>query len=210
MLNASRHHRSSHKRVADSHQVRRVGCSTPLGITGLLTCRPYLMPCRISSCSTPLGITGLLTRARSRAARSADVLNASRHHRSSHQGGSRPVSGRLYPCSTPLGITGLLTHGRLRRGAGQVTRCSTPLGITGLLTRITIADVNPASAMCSTPLGITGLLTRAPSASPRSSAAVLNASRHHRSSHKFIAPNFGGCLLCSTPLGITGLLTPGR
>ena len=64
-----------------------------------------------SMCSTPFGITDLITRRGVRHCWADLVLNAFRHHRSHHLG-ELPLDelqGQL--CSTPFGITDLITKG---------------------------------------------------------------------------------------------------
>ena len=83
-------------------------CSTPLGVTDLVTCaeRPAARgrSCaqRLSASQTwsPIGTVGLYF--------VQDVLNASRRHRLGHL--DQPTEDELHEaCSTPLGVTDLVT-----------------------------------------------------------------------------------------------------
>jgi len=157
------------------------------------------------------------------------VLNASRHHRYSHD-----IVGLYIPalgmCSTPRGITGTLTERGIKDVDAHWDECSTPRGITGTLTPVYVVDTNGAIP-CSTPRGITGTLTsedsksryrRSQCSTPRGitgtltpnffhfstvESQVLNASRHHRYSHSIPGRETFSTSKCSTPRGITGTLT---
>ena len=109
VLNASRRHRLGHD-LPDPELPGSERCSTPLGVTDLVT--PRVANCKTpcpAACSTPLGVTDLVTLMMAR-------------------------SGERWPsCSTPLGVTDLVTGDR----AGQLVAldgCSTPLGVTDLVT----------------------------------------------------------------------------
>ena len=179
-------------------------CSTPLGVTDLVTIRPTrkrLAPSWVlnasrrhrlghevnaeikdlKKCSTPLGVTDLVTARpalRGRLARS--VLNASRRHRLGHQlhAGPDPRPG---PCAQRLSAS--QTWSRLfPRGRGSRPACSTPLGVTDLVTG---HDHHGRDAR----------------------VLVLNASRRHRLGHRHDEEPIQRHLRCSTPLGVTDLVT---
>ena len=85
-------------------------CSTPLGVTDLVT---VISPSDAeiwTRCSTPLGVTDLVTPA-----------------------GSGSAGGQCQ-CSTPLGVTDLVTPLEPRWLLATGERCSTPLGVTDLVT----------------------------------------------------------------------------
>ncbi len=227
VLNASRRHRLGHP----SGRVRAIGvrCSTPLGVTDLVTDVRADAHAAGSVCSTPLGVTDLVTPLdgpSTAAPTGAQRLSASQTWSRVVADGSR---GELM-CSTPLGVTDLVTAGpcsldRVLRG------CSTPLGVTDLVTPSERRAA--AGGMCSTPLGVTDLVTTFGDAAgcrktcaQRLSASqtwsqrcgrfleqgrrVLNASRRHRLGHSSAVADTGTWTLCSTPLGVTDLVTPTR
>ena len=106
-------------------------CSTPLGVTDLVTPLPPTSNGAIE-CSTPLGVTDLVTLDRDVCLSARQVLNASRRHRLGPRrrltgsaswvlnasrrhrlGHGQPMSGDVVTpvCSTPLGVTRLVTTG---------------------------------------------------------------------------------------------------
>ncbi len=179
-------------------------CSTPLGVTDLVTPDPAV---DVPSDSSVLNASRRHRLGHARCRRDLHrrraVLNASRRHRLGHvrAGGSRIGAGA---CSTPLGVTDLVTRPASRRSRPQMSaqrlsasqtwsrrerprprrrpdECSTPLGVTDLVTTAHCA-VGHRCRECSTPLGVTDLVTRSARAG-RSAVGVLNASRRHRLGH---------------------------
>ncbi len=180
-------------------------CSTPFGVTDLVTLVKTTVFVPESRCSTPFGVTDLVTPA---------VL----------------LVGLAVPgCSTPFGVTDLVTPIPLLDVAG-IHECSTPFGVTDLVTRSASclsaceegvlnafrrhrlghcrleAGVNPRS-LCSTPFGVTDLVTRGFQGRGVGIRLVLNAFRRHRLGHLPSAVHAFEAEMCSTPFGVTDLVT---
>ena len=159
---------------------------------------------RHDGCSTPLGVTDLVTAATRGAHPMIAVLNASRRHRLGHSSSvTRPAPTSR--CSTPLGVTDLVTPRRRNRHLTR-TACSTPLGVTDLVTRRGRtsgqwdAAVLNASRRHRLGHGFAQLL-------PLAGRLVLNASRRHRLGHHRAGRGELSRAGCSTPLGVTDLVT---
>ena len=180
VLNAFRHHSGSHAMVAsvvqsDSTRAQRLSASQRFSPATLVK-----KPEWVQGCSTPFGITAVLTWSlsgwagdQSGAQRlsasqrfspqvqlpqddTTDVLNAFRHHSGSHQ---KHLS--RYPPGDCV-----LNAFRHHSGSHKATSHN----FTTLIS-------------CSTPFGITAVLTAASSFGVAPSAIVLNAFRHHSGSH---------------------------
>ena len=223
VLNASRRHRLGHPacrfRLADAC-AQRLSASQTWSRYGTSRgeCRTW--------CSTPLGVTDLVTMAARSSAAKRDVLNASRRHRLGH--GGRRSGGR----DGVGGAQRLSASQTWSRGVGGYhlanKMCSTPLGVTDLVTPEAPSPCD-TPLMCSTPLGVTDLVTWADRGGG-GGASVLNASRRHRLGHTHVAagsnrlsraqrlsasqtwsraaPGNGTIRrTCSTPLGVTDLVT---
>ncbi len=205
VLNAFRRHRLGHRPRPRSCATGQVVCSTPFGVTDLVTAS---WPC----CSARWDC--------------AQRLSAS-------QTWSRPVRGaadRRQWCSTPFGVTDLVTSSSSSKpGSSQV--CSTPFGVTDLVTghlspeqallnsaqRLSASQTwsrdlgrrRPAPA-CAQRLSASQTWSHEARRTPRHHGTVLNAFRRHRLGHATACalPRDPG--KCSTPFGVTDLVTAGR
>ena len=157
VLNASRRHRLGHVRVRQNRS--QATCSTPLGVTDLVTGR---------FCGNVRPFPG-----------GAQRLSASQTWSRARLGTKTRGLGQLL-CSTPLGVTDF-GHATAAADGRRGPVCSTPLGVTDLVTdALGHRERDPA---CSTPLGVTDLVTRLANVAPRAAVMVLNASRRHRLGH---------------------------
>ena len=183
MLNAFRHHRGSHSSAAASALHVEV-CSTPFGITEVLTGQQTQDAQFSRRCSTPFGITEVLTQSGRSSCLRPLVLNAFRHHRGSHRSspGTRqrsrrcaqrlsasqrfslaPAGGVTVPvsmCAQRLSASQRFSQKLPRDPPAQPKVCSTPFGITEVLTRSSRRRDRPRVYVCSTPFGITEVLTQ--------------------------------------------------
>ena len=232
VLNAFRHHRGSHPYAALRCRVGHSTCSTPFGITEVLTPfgrapQPRRLACaqRLSA-SQRFSLSLLL-----HPGLHLLVLNAFRHHRGSHcalMRAARPAaacaqrlsaSQRFSHSDGPLRVVVPIVLNAFRHHRGSHSGsprepsrrpsavCSTPFGITEVLTagRVLAHRVAPG---CSTPFGITEVLTGTAVELTSIGLGVLNAFRHHRGSHAVRFARNRRASACSTPFGITEVLTP--
>ena len=112
VLNAFRHHSGSHLALYERLRIPGILCSTPFGITAVLTCRQAISRRPSNTvCSTPFGITAVLTcpSCGTLEGESGCAQRLSASQRFSPQ--VQPI--RPIPCfgvcSTPFGITAVLT-----------------------------------------------------------------------------------------------------
>ena len=180
-------------------------CSTPFGITAVLTRRSRDPPKRCS-CAQRLSASQRCSLHRAHGARlSGYVLNAFRHHSGAHSASSRDRSG-LFSCSTPFGITAVLTTPPAATGP-STEMCSTPFGITAVLTKPSRG--HPATLTCAQRLSASQRCSRGGLRLRQGIPAVLNAFRHHSGAHAMAQMHAGQPVECSTPFGITAVLTIG-
>ncbi len=137
VLNAFRRHCGYHRDRLGDHAASRSRCSTPFGVTAVITTGRRQRP----ECSTPFGVTAVINRDRrasGRARSGAQRLSASLRL-------SPLVSGTVEPdrseCSTPFGVTAVITSWRSASKALHMV-CSTPFGVTAV---ITIRSISRAS-----------------------------------------------------------------
>ena len=181
-------------------------CSTPFGITEVLTRNIRSVFNSNPLCSTPFGITEVLTSHRRVPAALADgAQRLSASQRFSHH--TSLEGGFWLECSTPFGITEVLTG--VRCGARCCPRCAQ---------RLSASQRFSPTCECRSRNGSRG--AQRLSASQRFSLGcadlrpsrenVLNAFRHHRGSHTCCFNPALSRTACSTPLGITEVLTEPR
>ncbi len=134
MLNAFRHQRFFHLRLAPSDAPDFARCSTPFGIKGSFTAG-----------------------SRTACALRAPVLNAFRHQRFFHDWIQSHCTASS-KCSTPFGIKGSFTAS-MGQAMIEVLLCSTPFGIKGSFTLFLQPLLRGVRSRCSTPFGIKGSFT---------------------------------------------------
>ena len=107
VLNALRHHGGHH---IERMQLWKwcIRCSTPCGITEVITVIIENFVANAVQCSTPCGITEVITQSDRDDGRAAGVLNALRHH-GGHHPPARTGAVPRAQCSTPCGITEVIT-----------------------------------------------------------------------------------------------------
>ena len=191
MLNAFRHHCCRHDRVEHTLSTRLV-CSTPFGITAVVTRGVRVEGGHESPCSTPFGITAVVTAGRPRWPARRTVLNAFRHHCCRH-GSAQGRGGRSdRRCSTPFGITAVVTRVAvsrryLMRGAQRLSASLLSSPKTRLLRREHGRGAQRLSASL--------LSSRRRRGRLRQPDRVLNAFRHHCCRHEVHSVNM--TTLCS-------------
>ena len=157
-------------------------CSTPLGVTDLVTPRSPSPHRRPHTCSTPLGVTDLVTRSPECAvSRRRQVLNASRRHRlghGAHLNRKRRSGAKVLNASRRhrLGHNDATIKRLIKPGAQRLSASQT-----WSLAVLMISALR--GSRCSTPLGVTDLVTRGGQVGPDQRPEVLNASRRHRLGH---------------------------
>ena len=154
VLNAFRHHRSGHGFAGRRVRSAMSECSTPFGITEVVTAaipRSWTSDVRCSTpfgiteaalrrydlaaaadclCSTPFGITEVgTTRSERRPRDLRRVLNAFRHHRSGHTGTTACRSG-VGLCAQRLSASQRSAPCARSSDSALERMCSTPFGIT--------------------------------------------------------------------------------
>ncbi len=114
---------SRRPRVQDP--VRSLSCSTPFGVTDLVTVTRSRAGTASRTCSTPFGVTDLVTVRGTSGMVPLAVLNAFRRHRLGHVRPA-PAPSSAGVCSTPFGVTDLVTWWRTptRGGARGAQRLS--------------------------------------------------------------------------------------
>ena len=234
VLNAFRHHCCRHRRSTLRSVDFEVLCSTPFGITAVVTsgdlqhepadtrlvlnafrhhcCRAPrpIAPLAMSQsvCSTPFGITAVGTPSLNYIAdledRCAQRLSASLL--SARDDG--PGDSVRPSCAQRLSASLLSAQrggGRQRSGAGRL--CSTPFGITAVVTdrvRTTASSTAPSAQRLSASLRSSLAHAAAP---PRLAGCAQRLSASLRSSHRVRGRLAYRSTSCSTPFGITAVVT---
>ena len=228
VLNASRRHRLGHQ-LAGSQRLEPAECSTPLGVTDLVT-RLWPHPAAARGRAQRLSASQTWSHGSFEQSMSdVVVLNASRRHRLGHPRTAAFYGTGFAACSTPLGVTDLVTDWPIvKLGRRRVLNASRRHS---LVTAAASVHLSPVQ-MCSTPLGVTDLVTIVVHRRILRLGVVLNASRRHRLGHLELRLSVGSpgrCAQrlsasqtwsrghpqdtaprrrwCSTPLGVTDLVT---
>ncbi len=225
VLNAFRHHCCHHIDLGNLVWLSN-RCSTPFGITAVITICPDVFHQPGAGCSTPFGITAVITVGLlERTLFDGSVLNAFRHHCCHHTFTAAKL-GYSTPCSTPFGITAVITaavamwrekHGVLNAfrhhcchhtmaeiKSLSLAKCSTPFGITAVITIACSWMLD--HAICAQRLSASLLSSRRDSGANGPHHRVLNAFRHHCCHHSRGHVRAVIYIVCSTPFGITAVI----
>ncbi len=158
-------------------------------------------------CSTPFGVTDLVTRRAGNLERRGDgVLNAFRRHRLGHPYRDA-AAGLREQCSTPFGVTDLVTS--WTSFSVWFATCAQRLSASQTWSRLAPSNLQSLCA-CAQRLSASQTWSLGKDELVEDAADVLNAFRRHRLGHPTRPCRRTRRGRCSTPFGVTDLVTRGR